>query len=127
LGVNKKVRVLLVDDACCVRERLAELLLEIEGVEIAGQAGDVPTAVRLIERDRPDVLVMDVDLPGRSGLELLETLRRGCARPVIIVLSYHDVPALRSRCAQLGASFYFYKPEEVERVAEVCQDLARRP
>jgi two-component system response regulator NreC len=120
------VRVVLVDDAVFLRERLAELLSALEGVEVIGQAADVPSATTLVRELRPDVLVLDIDLPGQSGLELLEKLGRQEGAPLIIVLTNYDYPVLRHGCAKLGADFYFYKPIEFERVTEVCQDLAKR-
>jgi DNA-binding NarL/FixJ family response regulator len=120
------VRVVLVDDAVFLRERLAELLSALEGVEVVGQAVDVPSGSTLVRELRPDVLVLDIDLPGQSGLELLEKIGRQEDGPLIIVLTNYDYPVLRHGCAKLGADFYFYKPIEFERVTEVCQDLAKR-
>ncbi len=126
--MNNKIRVLLVDDVRFVRDRLAELLVETAGVEIVGQADDVDAGIHLVEELKPDVVVLDIDFPGRSGTELLETVRKRSSNPVIVVLSNYVFPALRQHCADLGANFIFCKATEPEKVVQVCQDLldARR-
>lgn len=120
------IRVVLLDDMLYVRDRLAELLSAVEGVTVVGQAPDVPTARQLIEKLQPDVLVMDLDLPGQSGMDLLATIPKEGYRPLVIILTNYDYPVLRAGCAKLGADFYFYKPVDFERVIEVCEDLAKR-
>jgi len=120
------VRVILVDDIRYFRVRLAEMLSASQGVQVVGQAGDAPTALRLIEELQPDVLVLDIDLPGQSGMDLLASIPKEGRRLLIIILTNYDYPVLRHGCAKLGADFYFYKPVEFERVREVCEDLAKR-
>jgi DNA-binding NarL/FixJ family response regulator len=120
------IRVVLVDDTQFVRERLAELLSALEGVQVVGQASDVAGALQLIQDLQPDVLVLDIELPGQSGMDLLAAIPKDTKRPLIIVLTDYDYPVLRHGCAKLGADFYFYKPIEFERVIEVCEDLAKR-
>jgi DNA-binding NarL/FixJ family response regulator len=120
------IRVVLVDGTVYVRERLAELLSALEGVQVVGQAADGATALRLIEEHHPDVLVMDLELPGQSGTDVLASIRKDVRGPLIIILTNCDYPVLRQTCARLGADFYFYKSVEFERVIEVCQELARR-
>src|SRR5579864_4767535 len=61
------LRVVLVDDSLEVRRRVAESLSEVQGVVIVGQAGDVPSGLRLLSEQQPDVLILDIELPGQSG------------------------------------------------------------
>lgn len=121
--MNNKLTVLLVDDARYVRDRLAELLLEIAGVEVVGQAGDVDAGLHLVEELKPDVVLLDIGLPGRCGTELLKTVRERSHSPVIVVLTNYIFPALRQYCADLGADFFFDKATECEKVVQVCRDL----
>jgi DNA-binding NarL/FixJ family response regulator len=120
------LRVVLVDDARHVRERLAEMLSSVAGVQVVGQAPDVPLALQLIEELRPDVLILELELPGQTGMDLLASIRKEARKPLIIILTSLDYAPLRRACADLGADFYFYKPAEFERVLEVCEDLAKR-
>lgn len=118
------VEVVLVDDSVPVRERVAASLAALDGVEVVGQAGDVPSGLRLLEEREPDVLILDLELPGQSGLDLLKIAKRRGYASVIIMFSIHDHPKLREKCAELGAAFYFNKNSEFELASEVCRKLA---
>jgi DNA-binding NarL/FixJ family response regulator len=120
------IRVVLVDDARHVRERLAEMLSAVKGVQVVGQAPDVPLGLQLVQELQPDVLILELELPGQTGMDLLSSIGKGVRKPLIIVLTSLDYPVLRRACAELGADFYFYKPAEFQKVAEVCEDLALR-
>ena len=121
----KPFRVVLVDDSLLVRERLAALLGCLENIEVVGQACDVAGGEVLVRERRPDLLIIDIDLPGSSGTNLLANARRENGKLLIVMLSNYDHPKLRQECAALGADFYFHKPTEFDRIFEVCQVLAR--
>lgn len=120
------LKVVLVDDARHVRERLVEMLARLNGVQVVGQAPDVPVALQLVNELQPDVLVLELELPGQTGMDLLANLGKKGRKPLIIILTSLDYPVLRRACTELGADFYFYKPSEFERVVQVCEDLAKR-
>jgi DNA-binding NarL/FixJ family response regulator len=120
------LNVLLVEDSILMRAHVVSSLSAIKGVGAIRQAGDVPSGLRLLETLKPDVLILDIELPGQTGLDLLKIVRKKDAAVVIIILTNHDHPMLRQKCADLGANFYFNKLTEFERVAEVCHELAAR-
>jgi DNA-binding NarL/FixJ family response regulator len=122
----KGLRIALVDDSVLMREHVLESLKDVAGIAEIQQAVDVPSGLRLVEAGRMDVLVLDVELPGQSGLDLLKIARRRDYAAVIIMFSIHDHPVLRQKCADMGADFFFHKLTEFERVAEVCHELAER-
>ena len=70
------IRVLLVDDHSIVREGLRQVLVAADGFEVVGEAGDSEQALALALELRPDVVLLDINLPGRSGLEVAGELRR---------------------------------------------------
>jgi DNA-binding NarL/FixJ family response regulator len=121
---TKSIRAVLVDDSALVRERLAAFLAALDGVEVAGQAADIPSGAMLLRQTRPDVLLLDLDFRGEDGTKLLETARQENPALVIIMFTNHDHPKLRQQCARLGADFYFHKATEFEKMLKVCQDLA---
>ncbi len=122
--VNSPIRVVLVDDAVVVRERIASFLSVLVGVEVVGQAGDALAGLALVHEHQPDVLVLDIGLPGQSGIELLEVVKQLKPSPLVIMLTNYDDAKLREKCLQLGADFYFHKPAEFEKTLDVCQELA---
>jgi two-component system nitrate/nitrite response regulator NarP len=120
------LHVLVVDDSVEVRKRVAASVSAVRGVAVVRQAGDVPSALRQLQEREPDVVVLDIEMPGPSGLEFLELVRRNGCDSLIIVLSIHDDPKLRQKCAQLGSNFYFHKLTEFDQVGEVCREMACR-
>jgi DNA-binding NarL/FixJ family response regulator len=72
---------------------------------------------------QPDVLILDVDLVGQSGLDLLETAKVLNPAILVIMLTNHDHPLVKQRCADLGADFFFHKSTEFEKVLEVCREF----
>jgi len=123
---SSSLTVVVVEDSILMRAHVAASLSAIKGVAAVRQAGDVPSALHLLETIKPDVLILDIELPGRSGLDLLKTVRKTDAAVVIIMLTNHDQPRMRKRCAELGANYFFNKLSEFGRVAEVCRELAER-
>lgn len=120
------LQVVLVDDSVPVRERVAASVSAVQGVAAVREAGDVPSGLRLLETGRTDVVVLDIEMPGLSGLEFLEIARRQGCQALIIMLSIHDYPKLRQRCVDLGANLFFNKLTEFQKVADVCRDLCER-
>jgi DNA-binding NarL/FixJ family response regulator len=120
------VHCLLVDDSFVVRDRLVELLSSLDGFVVTGQAGDLAAGTQLMKEKKPDVLILDIDLIGQSGIALLEVARTYNPAVVVVMLTNHDHPVLRRRCADLGADFFFHKATEFEKVFEVCRDLVVR-
>jgi DNA-binding NarL/FixJ family response regulator len=120
------LEVIIVDDSLPMRERLAASLVTLEGVDIIGQADDVPAGLSLLEQRRPDVLILDIELPGQSGMDLLKIAHRRNFAPVIIMFSIYDHPKLRQMCLGQGAAYYFHKLTQFDRVAEVCRELTEQ-
>jgi DNA-binding NarL/FixJ family response regulator len=121
-----RLNVVLVEDSILMRAHVAASLSAIKGVAEVRQADDVPSGLRLLETIKPDVLILDIELPGRSGLDLLKIVRKQDAAVVIIMLTNYDEPEFRQRCAEFGANYFFNKSTEFLRVAEVCRELAAR-
>jgi DNA-binding NarL/FixJ family response regulator len=117
------VDVILVDDSAHMRDRVAASLVEVSGVGAIRQAADVPSGLRLVEAREPDVLILDIEMPGEGGIDLLKIARKRACASLVIMLTIHDHPKLRQLCMDLGADFYFNKRTEFEEVAKVCRDL----
>ena len=83
--IKKKVRVLIVDDSLLFREALAKGLAKDFGIEIVGTAKDVLEAKDKIVALRPDVMTLDIEMPGMSGIEFLQRLLPQYPIPVVVV------------------------------------------
>ena len=124
MKLGKPIRVVLVDDSVVVRERIAALLTVLPGIEIVGQASEALAGLAFCQALRPDVMILDIGLPGPSGIELLKSVKQQSKPPVVVMLTNHNSPQMRTKCFELGAEFYFYKPEEFEKAIEVCRKIA---
>jgi two-component system response regulator NreC len=108
------ISIMLADDHPVVRRGMQALLERERDFSIVGVAADGPEAVRLTERLKPDVLVLDLMMPGLSGLEALRILRERSPRTRIVILSMHSSNAFVAQALQNGAIGYVLKgcPEE---------------
>ena len=117
------IRILIADDHSIVREGLKKLLAFEPDFDVVGEAANVDEAFTLIDRLRPDVLVLDISMPGRSGLDALPDLRRRADATRILVLTMHpeDMHALRSLRA--GAAGYLTKDAVPEELATAIRRI----
>ena len=120
------MKVLITDDSGLVRDRLVALISEIEGVELVSQASNAAEALMAVRHSRPDVVILDIRMPGISGIQLLKTIRAITLEPVIIMLTAYANPQYRSKCMRLGADYFLDKDMEFDRVAEVLQHVGTR-
>ena len=118
------VKVFLADDSSVVRERLVALLTEIPGIEIVGQAEDAFAALEAIPVLKPDVVVLDIYMPGSvTGMYVLERMKSERNAPLIIMLTNYSYEQYKKRCLAAGAAYFFDKSNEFERVPEVLLEL----
>lgn len=103
------MRVVIADDHRIVRDGLTWMLSESDHIEIVGEASSGEELIDLLEHTEVDVVLLDVRMPGMSGLEALERIQSGSPQVRIIILSMHDRPAYVRRAIELGASGYLLK------------------
>jgi two-component system LytT family response regulator len=113
------MKALIIDDERLARKELASLLEKHEGIEIVGEAANADEAETLIAEKRPDLLFLDINLPGRTGFELLESLDHA---PQVIFVTAYDEHALKA--FQVNALDYLLKPIDPERLDAALNKLA---
>jgi DNA-binding NarL/FixJ family response regulator len=123
-GGKTVLKVLIADDSALVRERLAAMVSDLEGVEIVGQATNAPEAMEIIERLNPDVVILDIRMPGGNGIQVLETIKASGTGSVVIMLTAFPYPQYRQKCLEAGADYFFDKATEFDRVIPVIEQLA---
>jgi two-component system response regulator AlgR len=117
------MRVLIVDDEPLARARLAALLGECEGATLAGSVADGEAALAAIGELQPDLLLLDINMPGLDGAALAARLA-GQARPQVIFCTAYENHALTA--FELGAVDYLLKPVRLERLRESLQRARQR-
>lgn len=115
--------VFIADDSRLVRERLASMLADVDGVRVVGEAGDITGAVAGILSLQPQTLILDVELPGGTGIDVLKAISGAQPMPRVIMLTNNPQPAYREKCRRAGAEFFFDKTLEFEKVAQVLRVL----
>ena len=107
------LRAIVVDDSIVFRKAVRDALGDIDGVDVIDVAKDGITAVEKIKQHRPDVVTLDVEMPGLNGLEVLETLQRENIHPKIIMVSSHTQRGAitTTRALAMGAFDFILKPD----------------
>lgn len=116
-----KATVLIVDDHPVVREGLALLISTQPDLEVSGEAEDVASACRLAEASPPDVIVIDISLPGGGGLELIKRLRAQHPSVRMLVSSIHEESVYAERALRAGALGYVNKREATRTVVDAIR------
>jgi DNA-binding NarL/FixJ family response regulator len=104
-----KTRVLVADDHAVLRAGLRLLIDTQPDMETVGEAGDFPEALRLARTARPDVLILDLTMPGGTGVKTIERLVKECPQARVLVLTMHDDPSYLRAALAAGAFGYVVK------------------
>ena len=120
----KPTNVFIVDDSTSIRSRLAEMLRAMGDVSVIGEAATAPDAVDGILASRPDSVLLDLNLAGRSGIEVLRTVHKQAPEIVFVVLTNHSEPQYRRACTLAGAQYFLDKSTEFQRVRDVIAEIA---
>jgi DNA-binding NarL/FixJ family response regulator len=113
----------IADDSQVVLERLIELVGEIPGVSLVGVAKDGITAVDRINYLKPEVIILDIKMPGGNGIDVLRAVRANNPKPVIIMLTNYPLSQYKERCLKLGTDFFFDKSNEFDQIPVVLKSL----
>src|SRR5688572_33450914 len=103
------IRVLVVDDHAVVREGIRHILEGEPGFAVVGEAGNAGDALRLATERKPDVVVLDVSMPGESGLRVAPKLREAAPEARVLIMSMHDNAEYVREGVRAGASGYILK------------------
>jgi two-component system nitrate/nitrite response regulator NarL len=124
-GPIKKIKVLVVDDHPVVRKGLHSCLANRENLKVVGEAADGAEAILKVKELDPDVVLMDINMPGVDGLQVTETLRKDSPRTRVLILSVHDTRDYVMRIVKAGARGYILKdapPDELVRAIEAISN-----
>lgn len=120
---TSRTGIFIVDDLPAMRERLRELVDDIEGVEVVGNAGTPSEAIEGIMRTQPDCVLLDYQLEGGTGVDVLRAVHPRSPAIAFIVLTNHATPQHRRACLDAGARFFFDKSTEFGRIRSAIAGL----
>jgi DNA-binding NarL/FixJ family response regulator len=120
------MRIFIVDDSAVVRQRLVWMLSELKEIKVVGQAESAPEATATIRELQPDVVILDIQMPGGSGIDVLQEIKKRKSPSLVIVLTNYPYPQYRKKCMDAGADFFFDKSTQFDEVTKVLRHLIRR-
>ena len=122
---SRRIRVVIVDDHLMVRRGLHVLLEEMEEVELVGEAADGAAALRLLEEVHPDVVLMDIRMPGMDGIETMRRIRRTWPHIAVLILTTYNEDDLMIQGLRAGACGYLLKDASMETLRHALRTAAR--
>jgi len=118
---NERLRVVIADDHSVVRQGIRGVLEEIDGLEVVGEAGDGAQALTMVAELAPDVVVLDVNMPEKSGLDVTMDLREQAHPARVLILSMHDDPEYVLQAVRAGADGYVLKDVSPAELRDAVQ------
>ena len=119
------IRVLVADDHAVVREGIRHVLAPDHGFDVAGEAASGAEAVKLAAESEPDVVVLDVSMPGGTGLEVIGDVRRAAPQARVLILSVHDEAEYVLQAVRAGAHGYLRKDSSPAELREAVRAVDR--
>jgi two-component system, NarL family, invasion response regulator UvrY len=117
------IRILIVDDHTVVRRGLKQILSEESDMSVVGEAHNAQEMLTLVRKQQCDVVVADISMPGRSGLDVLKELKQDRPKLPVLVLSMHPEDQYAVRALKLGASGYMTKESAPEELVKAIRKV----
>ena len=117
------MRVFIADDSKVVRESLNTTLSDFPEIEIIGEAQFADEAVNSIRELKPDVVILDIKMPGGGGINALKTVKKFPLAPIVIMFTAFPYSSYRKICKEAGADFFFSKSGEFKKFIEALKQL----
>jgi DNA-binding NarL/FixJ family response regulator len=123
-GGNKtKKRILIVEDHPMMREGLAQLIGHQPDLVVCGEAENAPQAVAAVKSSKPDLVVTDITLPGRNGIELIKDVQAVVPGLAVLVISMHDEAVYAERVRRAGGRGYIMKQEGGKKLMQAIRQV----
>lgn len=119
------IRLAIAEDHTIVRWALKEALGKADDIEVVGESGNAAETLEMVKRDRPEVLLLDITLPDKSGFDVLSELRLLETAPLVIVLTWHTEPSYAARAIASGAHGYLTKSVEPDALLAASRAVSR--
>lgn len=122
---EKSIKVMLIDDHPVVRDGYARLLENTPDIRVVAEANDGETGCELYEMSKPDVVVLDLSMPGMGGLEALRRIRAKDPSAHVLVFTMHDSETLILRAMEAGAAGYLTKQSGIGQMIDAVRQVAQ--
>lgn len=123
--MGEKIRVILADDHVLVRQGIRQFLEEADDIAVVAEAGDGDEALRLVEQQRPDVAILDVQMPKMTGIEATRRIKEKFPHTRVLVLTAYDEDPYVFALLQAGADGYILKSADADALLEAVRTIHR--
>ena len=119
------IKVLIVDDSDLVRVRLKNILVDNGHLEIVGEARNSSEAIQKTKELHPDIVILDIKIPGENGIEVLKKIKKYELPSKVIMLTNYPYPQYKQKCKELGAELFLQKSNDFEMLPDAIESLFR--
>jgi len=119
----KKSSIIIIDDHKLIREMWVRLFAGNSKVEITGEGATLQEAIEMVTNHKPDIVLLDINLPDASGLDAVPLIRKSSPGTRIIAVSMHDQPAYAKKMLQLGAKAYVTKNSQYDEMLKAVEEV----
>jgi DNA-binding NarL/FixJ family response regulator len=120
------IKLFIADDSAIMRNHIKELIAEIDQVELIGEAADASEAIRKLIHLEPDVVILDIRMPGGNGMAVLKELQKRTKPPISIIYTAFAYPQYREKYQRAGANYLFDKTQDTELFIEMITSLSAK-
>jgi len=121
------MRILIADDSTLLRTRIKEMIGGIPNLNCVGEADNGHDALRMIGELNPDMVVLDIRMPGLSGIELLKGIKQSGSPMKVCILTNYPYRQYRDRCMAEGADYFLDKNNDIQKIIELFSSLGSMP
>jgi two-component system invasion response regulator UvrY len=124
MTINNAIRIVIADDHAIVREGLKQILADSKDIMVTGHAENGVEAIKLVRKADCDVLLLDISLPDRSGIEVLKQIKKEAPKLAVLMLSMHREDQYAVRSLKAGASGYMNKQSAPNELVDAIRQVA---
>ena len=125
--IGKMLKILLVDDSEFILQRVQHLLAGMEQIQEVRTATSAEEANKWIEAYNPSLIFLDINLPGKNGLQMLKDIRANKSiDPIVVILTNNTLSGYRNECMQAGADYFLDKAKDFSSIPDIIVETAEK-
>ena len=117
---------IIADDSVDFRERIRNLALKHENLQIAGESENGAEALQLINQTDPDMIILDIRMPVMNGIQLMKKLKEQGNKAIVCILTSYDYPQYKRKCMELGARYFFNKWDDFKKIDSAIESVKKK-